>query len=133
MSNNKPLLKRKDLLYPELSYKIIGILFEIHNSLGYGYKEKYYQNAISCSFKQCKLSFKEQVPARIKFKNEIIGKIFFDFLIENKIILEIKKTDRFSKKEIEQIHGYLKTTGLKLGILAHFTKEGVRYKRILNV
>jgi GxxExxY protein len=106
MTNKKPILKRKDLLYPELSYKIIGILFEVYNSLGYGYKEIYYQRAIAAGLKDCKLAFREQVPAKIKFKDKIIGKIFFDFLIENKIILEIKKTDRFSKKEIDQIHGY---------------------------
>jgi GxxExxY protein len=95
--------------------------------------KKYYQRAIAAGLKDCKLAFKEQVPAKIKFKDKIIGKIFFDFLIENKIILEIKKTDRFSKKEIDQIHGYLKASNLKLGIPAHTTKNGIRYKRILNL
>ena len=61
-----------------------------------------------------------------------IGKCFFDFLIEDKIILEIKKDNNFSRKHIEQVHSYLKTAGLKLGIIANFTKEGIKYKRILN-
>ena len=126
-------MRRKDLVYPELSYKIIGILFEVYNSLGYGYKEKYYQKAIAPCLRECKLAFEEQVPAKIRFRNSIIGKVFLDFLIENKIILEIKKTDRFSKKEISQVYGYLKATNLKLGILAHFTKDGIKYRRILNI
>ncbi len=69
----------------------------------------------------------------IKFKNQIIGKVFFDFLIENKIVLELKKADRFSRIEIEQVYGYLKAKNLKLGILVHFAKNGVCYKRILNL
>jgi len=124
---------RSDLIYPELSYKIIGILYEVYNSLGYGYKEKYYQRAIAECFEDCKLSFREQVPANIKFKNKIIGKVSFDFLIENKVLLEIKKSDRFSRTEINQVYGYLKAKNLKLGILAHFTKDGIKYKRILNL
>lgn len=127
------ILNKKDLIYPELSYTIVGILFETYNALGYGYKEIYYQRAIANNLKNCGLSFKEQVPAKIKFKGGVIGKIFLDFLIENSIILEIKKNDRFAKQEIDQVHGYLKATGRKLGILAHFTKDGIKFKRILNI
>jgi GxxExxY protein len=126
-------LNKKDLIYPELSYTIVGILFETYNALGYGYKEIYYQRAIANNLRNCRLLFKEQVPAEIKFKGGIIGKIYLDFLIENSIILEIKKSDRFAKQEINQVHGYLKATGRKLGILAHFTKDGIKFKRILNI
>lgn len=77
--------------------------------------------------------FEEQVYAKIKFQNDLIGKIFFDFLVENKIILEIKKGDRFSRTDIAQLYGYLKASNLKLGILVHFTKDGIKYKRILNL
>jgi len=128
----KAILNKKDLIYPELSYNIVGILYETYNELGYGYKEIYYQRALANNFRKGGLFFKEQVPAKIKFKGGVIGKIFLDFLIENKIILEIKKTDRFAKQEIDQVCGYLKATGLKLGILAHFTRDGIKLKRILN-
>ena len=93
-------LKRRDLIYPELSYKIVGILYETFNSLGYGYKETYYQRAIAANLKSNKLFFKEQVLAMVKFKGNVIGKFYLDFLIKDKIILEIKKIDRFSKQEI---------------------------------
>ena len=129
----RAILKRKDLIYPDLSYTIIGILYEVYNKLGYGYKERYYQKAIAKEFKVCGLLFQEQVPAAIRYKDEIIGKLFLDFLIENKIVLEIKKTDRFSKSEISQITGYLKATSKKLEIIAHFTKDGIKFKRILNI
>lgn len=79
MSDKNPIVKRKDLLYPELSYKIIGVLFEVYNSLGCGYKEIYYQRAIASVLKEGGLAFKEQVPAKIKFKDQIIGKVFLIF------------------------------------------------------
>lgn len=126
-------LNKKDLIYPELSYLIVGTLYEIYNVLGYGYKEVYYQRAVANNFKKGGVSFKEQIPAKIKYKDGVIGKIFLDFLIENKVILEIKKTDRFAKQEIYQVYGYLKATGMKLGILAHFTRNGIKFKRILNI
>jgi GxxExxY protein len=111
----------------------MGVLFEVYNALGYGYQEKYYQRAIALALKNCKLSFREQVPAKVKFQGEVIARVLFDFLIEDKMVLEIKKSDRFSKTEISQLHGYLKASGLKLGILVHFTKDGIKYKRILNL
>ena len=126
-------LKRGDLLYPELSYQIIGVLFEVYNELGYGYQEKYYQKAVSNRFKEINIPFKEQVPIRITFQENKIGTYFLDFTVEGKIVLEIKKEDTFLKTNIEQLCAYLKTTGLKLGILANFTKKGLRFKRIINL
>ncbi|MBU2539719.1 GxxExxY protein [Patescibacteria group bacterium] len=131
--NKQSKLRRKDLLYPELSYQIIGILFDVSNKLGYGYQEKYYQKAVSTRLKETNLLFKEQVPIEISFDKNPIGRYFLDFLIENKIILEIKKMDKFLKNNTDQVYAYLKATGLELGILANFTKKGLQFKRIINL
>lgn len=124
---------RDDLLYPELSYKIIGILFEVSNKIGPGCLEKYYQKTTGASFKEAGLKFKEQVCVPFIFKDVKIGKCFLDFLVENKIILELKTGDRFSRKDIEQIYSYLKANNLKLGLLVNFTSHGIKFKRILNI
>ena len=126
-------LIKKDLLYPELSYQIIGILFEVYNTLGYGYKEKYYQASITALLKSLGVKFKEQVLVEIKMGGEAIAKGFADFIIEEKIIVEIKKGDSFRKDNIDQVSSYLKMTGLQLGILANFTSKGLLYKRIVNI
>ena len=125
-------MEENKIIYPELSYQIIGILFEVYNYLGPGLSEKYYQKAIAVELHRCGLSFKEQVYSPLKFKEENIGHQFLDFLIENKIILEIKKGDRFSKRNIEQVLNYLKTTRLKLGIIANFGSKELKFKRIIN-
>lgn len=127
------ILKRIDLVYPELSYKIIGILFEIYNNVGYGYQEKYYQKAVANAFKELGVKFKERLPIKLNFKNQRIGIYFLDFLVEDKIILEIKKGEYFPKTNIEQVYSYLKTTGFKLGIIANFTKRGLKFKRAVNL
>ena len=128
-----PIIKRDDLVYPELSYKITGILFEVFNELGPGLQEKSYQKAIALLLNENNLKFKEQVYVPLKFKGEKVGCLYLDFLIEDKIILEIKKGDFFRKTNIKQIYEYLVATDLSLGIIANFTSGGVRTKRILNI
>lgn len=129
-TNEKRIIK---LVYPELSYKIVGILFDVYNNLGFGYQEKYYQKAVALEFKRAGLKFVEQVSLPIKFKDCKIGRYFLDFLVENKIIVEIKRHNKFYKKDIEQVYSYLKHFNLKLGILASFTKNGVYFKRVINI
>lgn len=128
-----PLLRRKDLIYPELCYQIMGVLFEIWTEMGFGYKERFYQKAIVNEFKNVGLKFEEQLPVKIQYKNQVVGVYYFDFLIEDKIILEIKVRNYFSKKDISQLYSYLKAKGLKLGIIAHFTRTGVKFRRVINL
>lgn len=124
---------KEKVIYPELSYRIIGIIFEVWNQIGYSHKEKYIEKAIATSFIKNKIPFREQLKVDLKFNNEKIGVYFLDFLIDNKIVLEIKKREYFSKNDIEQVYGYLKATKLKLGIIVHFTRDGVKFKRVLNL
>jgi GxxExxY protein len=126
-------VKRDDLLYPDLSYKILGILFEAWGEIGYGHKEKIYQRAVAVAFKKAGLSFEEELPVKLSFRGERIGMYYFDFLVQGKIILELKVRNYFSRKDIEQLYSYLKAKNLKLGIIAHFTKDGVKYKRVVNI
>ena len=121
------------VIYPNLSYEIVGILFDVWNTVGYGHKESFYQKAIAKNFEDRNIPFKEQVGVRLKYRGREIGIYFLDFLIEDKIILEIKKREYFSKKDIDQVYAYLKATKLKLGIIAHFTKSGVKFRRVLNL
>ena len=126
-------LRRKDLIYPELSYQLIGVLFEVWDELGYGYQEKYYQKAIANALRNIGFKFKEQVPIKINYKNQKIGTYFLDFVVGDKIVLEIKRGEYFSKQNINQVYAYLKATNSKLGIIANFTSKGVRFKRIVNL
>lgn len=121
------------VIYPELSYKLIGIMFDVYNELGGGLKEKIYENAAKEAFKKENIGFKQQLYIPVMYKEKNVGKYFLDFLVEEQIVLELKVGDRFRKTNIDQIYQYLKSTGLKLGILVNFDSKEVKYKRILNI
>jgi GxxExxY protein len=129
----KPIVRRNDLVYPELSYEIVGCAYEVWDELGFGHSEKIYQKSFAIVLRTKNKKFQEQVYYSLKFRDEIVGKGFLDFLIDDKIIIELKKDGNFSKTNIEQVLNYLKLSNLKLAILINFTKEGVKFKRIVNV
>ena len=129
----KKILHRNDLVYPELSYKIVGILYEVYNNLGYGLSEKTYQKATAEGMKDADMEFSQQVYFPILYKGKKIGSNYLDFLIEKKVVLELKKGDRFAKAHIDQIYQYLVVSKLKLGILAYFAPRNVHFKRIVNL
>lgn len=133
LNTNIPIKRTITLVHPELSYKLIGILFDVYNELGYGLKEKHYYKAIALALKNGGLAFKQQVPITLKYQGSKIGIDFLDFLVENSVILEIKAGDKFLKRNINQVYEYLKATGLQLGILINFTKDGIKFKRIVNI
>jgi len=107
-------------------------MYEVYNELGYGYQEKYYGKAIEKSFLRSGIKFRSQVPYKIVFKGEVVGRYFLDFLVENKIVVEIKKGRYFSKRNIEQVKGYLRATKLQLAILVNFTPNNIKFFRVLN-
>lgn len=129
----KEVKTKRKLIFAEECYQIIGVCFEVYNKIGYGHKEKFYQEAIAQCFREKNIEFKRELKAKVRFKEKDLGIYYFDFLVFNKIIVEIKKRNYFSIKDINQLNAYLKATRLKLGLLIHFTNEGVRYRRIVNL
>ncbi len=121
------------IVYPELSYLIVGVMFDVYKELGGDLQEKHYQRALSSEFKNRKIKFSEQVKVPLIYKEQKIGYYALDFLIEDKIAIEIKKDNNFSPRNIRQLYSYLKSLNLKLGILANFTKQGLKFKRVLNI
>lgn len=120
------------VVFPELSYEIVGILFKIHNELGNKYQEKYYQRAVEVELKSQNIKYSKEIPVNLKYGNESIGKYFLDFLVEDKIILEIKTIPRLRPRDFKQVLAYLQSTNLKLGIIANFRPEKLAFHRILN-
>lgn len=126
------MIKNSKIIYPKLSYQLIGLSFEVFNDLGFGLQEKYYQRSFEILLKNNNIKFEKEKYINLKFKNETIGSYYFDYYIENKIILEFKVVNKLGYIQIKQILNYLKSINCKLGILIFFTKDGVKYRRILN-
>ena len=124
-------MRTKEILYPDISYKIIGVAMEVHRSLGNGFLEKVYENALMVMFKKIPLIAAQQTPIKVVFRNEIIGNYIADILIENKIILELKTVDKMTNIHRAQVLNYLKATGLKLAIIINFKNQSLEYERIV--
>ncbi len=110
----------------------MGVLFSVQNELGNRYQEKYYQRAIEEGLSQEKIKFKKELPVDLMYNGKKIGKYFLDFLIEDKVILEVKTVDRLKPKDFKQVLAYLTANNLELGILANFRTDKLLFKRILN-
>ena len=124
--------KEVRIIHKDLSYNIVGVMFEVFNELGYGYQEKHYERAVEKIFIDKKINYKRQLPYNIFFHGEKIGTYYLDFLVEDKIIVELKKGNYFPRKNINQVKEYLKVTGHKLALIINFTSYGVKMLRILN-
>jgi len=125
-------MRETKLIYPELSYQIVGILFKVQNELGNKYQEKYYQRAIEVELRNQNVKYSKEIPIDLKYGEEKIGKYFLDFLIDDKIILETKTIPQLQPRDFKQVLAYLKAKNLKLGIIANFRNDKVIYRRILN-
>lgn len=122
----------KELIYKDLSYKVVGVLFEVYNRLGFGCQEKIYQRALAEGLKKANIPFKRENYARIRFKGKIVGGYFHDFLIEGKLVLELKVGTGIYENNVNQLLAYLKDSGKRLGILVVFTQKGVVCRRVVN-
>lgn len=130
--NKKYQVQRKDLLFPELSFEINGVLFEVFKQIGGGHSEKYYQKSVAIGLYKKEMKFVEQYYVPLECFGEKIGKYYLDFLIEDKIILELKRGIFVPAQVIEQTKKYLEALNLKLAIIACFTHSGVVIKRVVN-
>ncbi|PIU83132.1 MAG: GxxExxY protein [Elusimicrobia bacterium CG06_land_8_20_14_3_00_38_11] len=110
----------------------MGILFDVHTEMGNRYQEKYYQRAVNRAFRAAGLFFEEQIAVDLMYKDNKIGKYILDFIVENKVVVELKTVVRFHRDDIKQVLLYLKEAKLSLGILVNFRSEKLTYKRILN-
>lgn len=110
----------------------MGALFKVHNKLGSTYQEKYYHRAIAVELKEQKIPFIREKEITLSYRNKGIGKYRLDFIIDNKIALEIKTVPFLKDEFINQLFAYLISTNLKRGIIANFRTDKLTYKRVIN-
>ena len=120
------------VLYPELSYKIMQVVFEVQNKLGPGFTEDIYKEATAYDLQAQQISLERQKPIQVVYKNRVMGTYRLDLVIDDKIILELKAVTTLNDLFKHQLLSYLKATDLHLGILVNFGAKRVEYVRIIN-
>lgn len=120
------------LIYRELSYKVMHGVFEVHNTLGPGFAEKIYEQALCYELELSGIPFKRQEIVEVTYKGKVIGTHRLDLIVDGKIILELKAVSGITDVFKQQVLSYLKASGLKLGILINFGTPRVEHARIVN-
>ncbi|MFH0814615.1 MAG: GxxExxY protein [Candidatus Falkowbacteria bacterium] len=123
----------EELTYEDLSYKTIGALYSVSNAIGGRYNKKVIQKAIAQELTNLNIKYQSDVCADIKYQEQNIGRYSLDFIIENQIVLEIKRGRQLLPNDFNQLKVYLKTSTLKLGILALFTSSHVTFAKVSNI
>jgi GxxExxY protein len=124
--------KNENIIFKDLSYKIIGILYEIHKQLGTTFKEEHYKQAIKSFLQKEKIPFITEKIIKLETDKFSVEGIRADFIIDNKILLEIKAKPAITKEDIRQVYRYLIASQLPLGIIVNFRSKKLIFKRILN-
>lgn len=121
-----------NLIYKDEAYKIVGICMEVHNQLGKGFNEVVYADALEIEFIDNGIEYSREKKYAISYKGNILKhKYRADFIINDKIVLEIKAIDCLVSAHIKQTLNYLAVSKLKLGLLINFGEDSLKYKRIV--
>jgi GxxExxY protein len=131
MTTDEKMQMITDGLYKDLTYKIIGCLYEVHKELGSVHKEIICHKALAIEFKDKSILFSEEKGIDVKYKGKKIGVYRPDFIIDDKVILEIKVMPFITKAMQDQVYYYVKGTKYKLVLLANFGTSKVGIKRLI--
>jgi GxxExxY protein len=123
-----------DLLYKDEVYAIIGAAMEVYNELGSGFLEPVYQEALELELQERGIPFDAQKKLHIRYKNHRLEQKYrTDFVVYEKIIVEIKALSHLTSHNEAQLINYLKATGLEVGVLINFGAEGrLEWKRMVK-
>ena len=119
------------MIHADITGKIIQCFYKIYNELGYGFLEKVYENSLMIEFVAMRLLCVQQAPIKVYYQSQKVGNYFADFLVDNKIIVEVKAGNGDILKQHEmQLSNYLKATNYKVGLILYFG-EKPNFKRII--
>ncbi len=125
----------KQEIYPhkELTEKIIGAAFRVHNELGSGFVEKVYENALAIELRKMSLKVEQQNPVIVNYKGESAGEFVSDLIVENVVLVETKAVKLLSSKFESKLIHYLKASGIEIGLLLNFSKSVEVKRKIYSV
>jgi|SRR5579871_6492262 len=121
-----------ELVYKEITEKIIGAAMKVHATLGNGFQEVIYQRALAIEMKKFRLAFEREYNMKIFYSGEEIGERRVDFFVENKIMVELKALLKLEDVHIAQAKNYLEAYNMEVGLLINFGSISLEFKRLQN-
>jgi GxxExxY protein len=111
------------LKHQNITELIIKAFYNVYNSLGYGFLEKVYENAMMIELRKLGLNVQRQVPIKVFYEEQLVGEYFADIIVEENIIVELKAAENLCEAHEFQLINYLKATELEIGLLLNFGKK----------
>lgn len=121
-----------DYPHKQLCYDIVGCALRVLNSLGNGFHEKPYENALAVEFRERGWRFKQQPAYPLYYHDHQVGEYIPDFVVENAIIVDPKVVESIGNGEVGQMLNYLKVTRLSLGLLLNFRNPQLEWRRVIQ-
>jgi len=116
--------------YEEITRQIINAAHTVHNELGYGFLEKVYHNSLVIELRKRSFFVEPEKPINVKYDNQPVGEYFADIVVDNKVIVEVKATDKYNPLFEAQLLNYLKAASLEVGLIINFGSS-VQVKRMV--
>ena len=120
------------LIHSEITGKIIKAFFKVYNTLGYGFLEKVYENALILELEEMGLNEVKQNPIKVFYNGKEIGEYFADIIVENSVIIELKAVDKLADIHEAQLLNYLKATNIEVGLLLNFGTKAEYKRKVFN-
>ncbi len=120
-----------DLLHNELTRSVIGASMEVHSNLGPGFLESVYEAAMAIELDLLKIPYEQQKAIPVFYKGVKTKDFFCDFLVGQKVLVELKAIKALTNVEEAQVLNYMKATGLKVGLLINFGESSLKHKRLV--
>ncbi len=118
------------MLHADITDQILKAFYKVYNSLGYGFLEKVYENALLIELKGSGLNVVQQYPLQVFYENQLVGEYFADIVVNDLIILELKAAEQLRQEHVAQLTNYLKATNKEVGLLLNFGPKP-EFKRIV--
>ena len=123
---------KANLIHGELTDRIIGTFFDVYNTLGHGFLESVYENALAIALSEAGLQVQSQVPIRVGFRGRSVGEFRADLLVGESLIIEVKAQAAILATHEAQLLNYLKATGIPVGLLLNFGPRPQFKRRIFT-
>lgn len=132
-STKKQELTSPSAIFPqqELTGKILGAAFAVHNDLGAGFLERVYSNVLVVELGQTGLPCEREVPSKVKYRNIMVGDYCADIVVEKRVLVELKACAGLDSVYEAQILNYLKASGIRVGLLMNFGQPKLQYRRFV--
>ena len=125
-------MEKENYKYSELSEKIIGLAMKVHRKLGLGFPENIYHRALLFEFEQVSVPCESEKEQSVFYEGKLIGKRRVDFLVDEKILVEIQAQSVLDNVHYNQIQNYLQAFNLEVGLLINFGNQSIQVKRFVN-